>query len=191
MTGRIWTLSNGLSLLRMLLVIPVTILLLSESPGSRALAAVLIAVGALTDYLDGMAARRRNEITPLGKIIDPVADKIGIGAVAIVLTVQGTLPAWFTLALVGRDLGIMAAASLLSNRGEGVPQSNPVGKWTAAVLAVIVFAGVLDPRDSAGALGPAIIAGTLMIALSSLSYAARLRRTLRGSAGHPAPRPER
>jgi CDP-diacylglycerol--glycerol-3-phosphate 3-phosphatidyltransferase len=191
MTGRIWTLSNGLSLLRMLLVIPVTLLLLSEAPGSRTSAAVLIAVGALTDYLDGMAARKRNEITPFGKIIDPVADKIGIGAVALVLTVQGTLPAWFTLALVGRDLGIMAAASLLAKRGGGVPQSNPLGKWTAAVLAVIVFAGVLDPRDSAGVLGPSVIAGTLMIVLSSASYAARLRRTGREAAGHPAPRPGR
>jgi cardiolipin synthase len=191
MTGRIWTLSNGLSLLRMLLVVPVAILLLSGSPGARPWAAVLIAVGALTDYLDGMSARKRNEVTPFGKIIDPVADKIGIGAVALVLTVQGTLPAWFTLAVVGRDLAIMGTASVLAKGGAGVPQSNPLGKWTAAVLAMTVFAGVLDPRDSTGVLGPAIVVGALMIALSSASYAGRLWRAGPGSADHPAPRVDR
>jgi cardiolipin synthase len=183
MTGRIWTPSNGLSLLRMLLVVPVTILLLSESPGARAWAAILIAFGALTDYLDGLMARKRNEVTPFGKVLDPVADKIGIGAVALVLTAQGTLPAWFTGAVVGRDLAILAAASFMSKRGSAVPQSNPLGKWTAVVLALIVFAGVLDPRDSLGLLGPALAGGALMIALSSASYARRLSRRDRETPG--------
>lgn len=176
MTGRLWTLSNGLSLLRMVLVAPVAILLLSETPGARAWAAVLIAVGALTDYLDGLIARRRNEVTPFGKVIDPVADKIGIGAVAVVLTAQGTIPVWFAAAVVGRDLAIVAAASFISKRGAGVPQSNALGKWTAAVLALVLFAAVIDPGDSAGLIGPGIAAGAVMVVLSAVSYARRLTR---------------
>jgi cardiolipin synthase (CMP-forming) len=183
MTGRIWTLSNGLSLLRIVLVAPVAILLLAESPGSRAWAALLIAFGAITDYLDGMIARRRNEVTPFGKVLDPVADKIGIGAVALVLTAQGTIPPWFTAAVVARDLAIMAAASLLSKGGAGVPQSNRLGKWTAAFLALTVFTAVLDPGDSLGVLGPAFAIGALMLVLSSASYARRLTRRDRATPG--------
>ena len=182
MTGRIWTLSNGLSLLRMALAVPVSLLLLSDAPGSRTTAAILIGVAALTDYLDGRIARRRGEVTPFGKIIDPVADKIGIGAVALVLTVQGALPVWFTGAVVGRDIAIMAAAALLAKRAGAIPQSDPIGKWTALVLALTVLTAVLDPADSLGILGPLVAAGTVMIALSAASYTRRLRQ--KGS-GHP------
>lgn len=171
MTERVWTPSNGLSLLRVLLVAPVVALLLS---GEGGWAAALIVLAALTDWLDGLLARRRNEVTRLGRILDPLADKIGIGAVAAVLTLGGALPLWFTAAVVLRDLAIVGAAYALSGRGRAVPQSNPVGKWTAAVLALVVFIAVLDPADSAGTRAAGLAAGALMIALSSASYARRL-----------------
>lgn len=173
MNDRIWTLSNGLSLLRILLVVPVAFLLLSGNPESRLYAAALIVFGALTDFLDGLIARVRDEVTSFGKVIDPIADKIGIGAVAIILTVQGTLPVWFTAVVVGRDLAILAAAAHLSRKSAVMPQSNRTGKLTAAVLGLTVFVAVVDPVDSRGILLVSLVASAVMIALSSASYAKR------------------
>jgi CDP-diacylglycerol--glycerol-3-phosphate 3-phosphatidyltransferase len=168
MTGRTWTLSNGLSILRILLVVPVSILLSSGSAGDRVTAALLIALAALTDYLDGLIARKRNQVTGFGKIIDPVADKVGIGAVTVILAARGELPAWFAAAVVGRDLAILASAAFLSGRGAGVPQSNRAGKWAAGVMALTVFAAVVDPADASGARIPSLAASALMILISSL-----------------------
>jgi len=173
MNDRIWTLSNGLSLLRILLVVPVAFLLLSGNPDSRLYAALLIAVAVLTDFLDGLIARMNNEVTNFGKIIDPIADKVGIGALAVILTVQGTLPPWFTIAVVGRDLVILAAAAHLRRRSAATPQSNRTGKWTAGFLGLTLFVAVVDPADSAGILRPFLAASAAMIALSSVSYARR------------------
>lgn len=174
MSDRIWTVSNGLSLLRLLLVVPVGLLLHAGSPGDRLLAAALIAGAALTDYLDGLVARLRDQVTRLGVILDPLADKIGIGAVAVLLTVEGTLPLWFTAAVIGRDAAILAAAAVLSQRGGATPRSNALGKWTAAALGAALFLGVLDPADAWGLRAPALAAGSAMLLLSSLSYARRL-----------------
>ena len=182
MTGRAWTLSNGLSLLRILLAVPVVALLLSGEPGADLRAALLIAAAAATDYLDGYLARKRGEVTPLGMILDPLADKIGIGAVVVVLAVRGTLPWWFAAAVVGRDLAILGAAAALSRRAGEVPQSNRTGKWTAAVVALTIFVAVLDPGDGLGALRPAIAASAAMLLLSAASYA---RRIARRAGDHP------
>lgn len=177
MSDRIWTLSNGLSLLRVLLVVPVALLLHSGQAGSRPFAAALILVAAFTDFLDGRIARMKNEVTRLGKVLDPVADKIGINAVVLLLAAEGTLPVWFAVAVAGRDVAIMAAALYMARTGGGdVPQSNWTGKWAAAVMAVTVLAGVIDPGDAAGLMRPFLAAAALMIVLSSASYAKRFSR---------------
>ncbi len=177
MDDRIWTLSNGLSLLRVMLVVPVALLLHSGTPGSRLFAASLILVAALTDFLDGRIARMKDQVTRLGKILDPVADKVGINAVVLLLAAEGTLPVWFAVAVTGRDVAIIAAALYISRSGGGsVPQSNRTGKWAAAVMALTVFTGVIDPGDAAGLMRPCLGAAALMIVLSSISYAKRFSR---------------
>ena len=176
MNDRIWTLSNGLSLLRVLLVVPVGLLLQSGSPGSRLYAAALILVAAFTDFLDGRIARLKDEVTRFGKIIDPVADKVGINAVVLLLCAEGTLPVWFAVAVIGRDLAIVAAAVHLSRKGGTMPQSNRTGKWAAGVMALTLFVGVIDPGDTAGLIPPCLAAAALMIVLSSISYAQRFSR---------------
>ena len=173
MKDRIWTLSNGLSLLRILLVVPVAVLLFSAHPDARLCAAGLIVIAALTDFLDGLIARMKNEVTLFGKIIDPIADKVGIGAVALILTAQGTLPLWFPLAVVGRDLAILGAAYHLSRKGAAMPQSNQTGKWAAGVMGLTVFIAVIDPENASGILLPCLVASAAMIVLSSVSYAKR------------------
>ncbi len=93
MAHRNWTISNGLSFLRILLVIPIAVLLLQ--PEHRMLVVGLLLFAALTDLFDGYLARMLNEVSDFGKIIDPLADKIAVGVVCLILMVQGKVPLWF------------------------------------------------------------------------------------------------
>ncbi len=103
LSSRFLTSSNLLSILRALLVIPFVAVMVSELPSARIWGCVIILLAALTDKLDGMLARRFNEITEWGKILDPLADKIGVAAVALVLLWLGEIPLWFLLVLIIRD----------------------------------------------------------------------------------------
>jgi len=73
MLERIWTVSTLLSLSRIALVVPFAVCLLVDFPNHRLWAAAVIAAGVVTDFLDGYLARRRHEVTDLGKIVDPIA----------------------------------------------------------------------------------------------------------------------
>jgi CDP-diacylglycerol--glycerol-3-phosphate 3-phosphatidyltransferase len=144
MEGRIWTVSNGLSFLRVLLAYPIVVLILSDQPSGRMFAALLILAAACTDFLDGLLARRMGQISDVGKVIDPLADKIGIGAVAVALAVKGSLPLWFLGGVLMRDLLIFAGGLYIQRARGLILQSTMVGKWAAGVLAFLILAVVVD-----------------------------------------------
>ncbi|MCE7934379.1 MAG: CDP-alcohol phosphatidyltransferase family protein, partial [Chlorobi bacterium CHB2] len=126
-----WTLSNGLSALRMLLVVPTWFTLAS---GMRLATVALFILSALTDVLDGWLARKRNEVSDLGKILDPLADKVYVGVVVVVMLLQGMLPLWFVLVVLGRDLLILVGGILFERRTGVVLPSNYPGKIAVLVL---------------------------------------------------------
>lgn len=98
---------NALSILRMFMAIPVALLLVD---GQYALTFVVFGFTALTDALDGALAKRFGWTSELGKILDPLADKILLITVFITLTVVGVVPLWLAIVAVGRDLIITAGA---------------------------------------------------------------------------------
>lgn len=100
-------LPNAISVLRILLVLPTAWLLWS---GSYVQALVLMAIAGTSDALDGWLARRFNWISELGAALDPVADKLLVAAMFVIFTVQGHLPLWVALIVLGRDLVILAGA---------------------------------------------------------------------------------
>lgn len=166
-----WTLSNGLSALRMLLVIPTWFTLAS---GMRLATIALFILSALTDVLDGWLARKRNEISDLGKILDPLADKVYVGVVVVIMLMQGMLPLWFVLVVLGRDLLILVGGILFERHTGVVLPSNYPGK-----IAVLVLSGTLL-AIVAGASTTLIdiMAGTalLLLAISLTLYAVRVVR---------------
>lgn len=141
--NRFLTISNLLSLFRALLAIPFAVVMLSDMPDATSWGIGLLAVAALTDKLDGVLARRLKEETEWGKVLDPLADKIGMGAVAIVLVVVGMLPLWFLVAVLARDVLILAGGIALKSRRGVVPPSNQAGKWTIGVLALTMLCAML------------------------------------------------
>jgi CDP-diacylglycerol---glycerol-3-phosphate 3-phosphatidyltransferase len=130
--------ANLLTISRFLLI-PATLYTL-EQPERRRLALTLLAVTMLTDALDGPLARSRGEVSQLGQILDPVADKLLIDGAAVLLSRHYGFPWWVTGLLIFRDLGIVAAALLMVGRHAEVPAAGLSGKLTTLLLTVAALA---------------------------------------------------
>ncbi len=164
--NRFFTISNILSISRALLAIPFAVVMLSDSPHATWWGILILGVATLTDKLDGVYARKFNEVTDWGKILDPVADKIGMGVVALVLVKLNLIPLWFVLAMIGRDLLILAGGVYIQKNRHVVLQSNQLGKWTIGVLAVTMFAAMLRWTTIADIflwISVAMLAGSLVL----------------------------
>ena len=135
MQNRILTISNALSFSRVVLAVPIAILLLSDRPGDRAWACGIVLVAILTDFLDGYFARRLHEVSEFGKVIDPIADKIGVGTVVVVLVLTKEVPLWYGVVVLLRDLLILAGGIAIRSSKGIIPQSNWPGKWAVGFVA--------------------------------------------------------
>jgi cardiolipin synthase (CMP-forming) len=123
---RIWTIPNGLSVLR-LFGVPL-FLWLALGPKADGWAVVVLMVAGFTDYLDGRIARRFNLTSRLGELLDPAADRLYILATLVALTVRGILPIWLAAILIGRDLLLAPTIPLLSRHGYGPLPVHFLGK---------------------------------------------------------------
>ena len=139
---QVFTVPNVLSLLRLFMVPLVVLLLL----GRDDLAAVIVFVlAAATDFFDGVLARR-TQPTLVGKILDPVADRLMLSSTAIVLAVLGSLPVWAVAILVVRDLfGLVGGLAFGRNLSV-----NRAGKAATALLMVAIALIMFEPRRSGG-----------------------------------------
>ena len=161
---------NALSLARLFMAPLVVAALLAHADG---LAAALFVLAALTDFLDGRLARRSGP-TRLGRILDPVADRLMLSSVAVVLAVRGLLPAWAVAILVGRDLATLVGGFMVGSQ----IRVNLVGKAATAVLMVAVALVVLMPGSAAGEV--MFYAGFGLSVVAGFMYLRKVRRILGG-----------
>lgn len=119
------TVPNLLSLLRLALV-PVFLVLILN--GLNWQAVVVLAVASLTDYLDGYFARKLNQTTRLGQLLDPAADRLYIFATLIGLSVMGYVPTWLAVVVISRDLLLLFSYPILASRGYGPLPVHYLGK---------------------------------------------------------------
>lgn len=123
----IFYVSNIISFSRfILLAITAHFLLQSNYP----LAIIFIVLIWISDLLDGFFARSRNEISELGRIIDPLADKVTIAVITLILLLQGIVPFWFVIITILRDVIIFCGGLYLKYKKNIVLQSNWTGKLT-------------------------------------------------------------
>ncbi|HTO94207.1 MAG TPA: CDP-alcohol phosphatidyltransferase family protein [Bacteroidota bacterium] len=176
------TVSNLLSLLRAVLAIPFTLVMLVPEEPHRLIAAGIVAFGMLTDKLDGDIARSRGEETQWGRILDPLADKICVAVMALVLLKLGDIPATFVVALIGRDALILAGGLYLRLRKGIVVPSNAAGKWTVTAVAITFLVALLGLLPETRWILIAVCSGGLL--LSFLQYAARFVRIATGREAH-------
>lgn len=144
MKQQIWTISNILSLLRIVLVLPMTYSLVVEFPHHRWLTAGLILLTVATDFFDGYLARRNHEVTEVGKVLDPLADKIAIGVFSVVLVWNGDVPFWYVAVVLLRDVLILLGAWYIRKKKGIVPQSNWPGKVAVAFIAAYLFLATIQ-----------------------------------------------
>jgi cardiolipin synthase len=122
---------NVLSALR-LATVPVFVSLFIA--GSTNAAVIIYACVAWTDFFDGMIARRLHQVSTLGKFLDPLADRVFILALAVMLVVHGTLTWWLAAVIIARDVLVLAVYPWLSRRGVATIPVNFMGKSATAFL---------------------------------------------------------
>jgi CDP-diacylglycerol---glycerol-3-phosphate 3-phosphatidyltransferase len=129
-------LPNLISLLRIGLL-PFVVLCLKAGQNRWALGLMLLAVA--TDYFDGWLARRLNQVTDSGKMIDPLADKVCVSTAIIALWLWRGFPLWAVILIVARDLLILLGGLLIMKKKKMVPVSNRAGKWAVTVMAATII----------------------------------------------------
>lgn len=165
-------LSNSLSILRIILTFPVVYLIYT---GDITPAIIIGIVAGITDFLDGFFARKLNQVTELGKIIDPIADKIFVGLIALVMLITEMMPIWFFIIVILRDLLILSGGIYLKKKYDIVLASNFEGKVTF-VLIVIVMLGVLLNNEYAIYYGYYFCSASLIY--SFVIYLMRMREVM-------------
>lgn len=172
--GRTWTIPSLLSASRVPIAIVVSYFVLSDFPGARLWAATGVGVGVATDFLDGYLARRMHRVTEFGKIVDPLADKIGVALVFLALTLTGDLELWIVIVVILRDLLLLAGALYIQKKKKITVQSNWPGKVAVSAMAVLAFVSLLrvDGLDLFRTL--TIWFTMIMIVLSLVIYTQRL-----------------
>lgn len=99
---------------------------------------------ALTDTLDGRLARKLNQQSDFGRIVDPVADKVAIGVIAFMLINLRDLPIWFLVLVLTRDAAILLLGLLVISKQKIVIESQMIGKVTAFMLGTLMIIYTLD-----------------------------------------------
>jgi len=125
------TLPNLLSMLRLALV-PVFLVLLIRGEDSWAL--LVLVVASASDFLDGFLARRFDQVTRLGQLLDPAADRLYIFAALLGLASRGLVPWWIVLVVVGRDVFLLGLGVVLANFGFGPLPVHQLGKLATFCL---------------------------------------------------------
>jgi cardiolipin synthase len=154
-TDRVVTVPNVLSLLR-LLGVPVFLWLIL-GPKADGLAVLLLMVSGFTDYLDGMIARRWHQISRVGQLLDPLADRLYIVATLLGLALRGIVPWWLVALLVGRDVLLAGTLPVLRRIGRGPLEVHYLGK--AATFNLLYAFPLLLLGDASGT--PALVAKVL------------------------------
>lgn len=168
------TKSNLLSLLRLLLFIPLWILFDNIDSGyNRTIIISLCWFAALTDVLDGYLARKFNEVTEMGKIIDPLADKIIIGTVVIKLFLLGQVPNYYFWMILGRDVLIFTGGIIISKKLQKVLPSNVLGKLTVVSIGLVLFFIIAQINRSGLFFKGLYLLSILLIFASLFGYAIR------------------
>jgi CDP-diacylglycerol--glycerol-3-phosphate 3-phosphatidyltransferase len=174
---------NTLTLFRIVSVPIIVVLLMVPNRLTALLAGLIFSVAAITDYFDGYLARRYGLVSNLGKVMDPVADKLLVSSSLIMLSALGWMPAWIACIIVGRELAVTGLRNIIAQNKIDVSASS-LGKYKtgfqiAAIIPLMFHYPALgfDFR----AIGMFFLWGALVFTLwSGADYFLRFRKLLRG-----------
>lgn len=128
-SNEIWNLPNALTLFRIFLVPFLVVVLLTKFTGREFVGLAIFLIAAITDFFDGWIARRRNQTTRMGALLDPIADKLLMSAAFISLVEMDPVhvPAWMVVIIIGREFAVSGLRSIAAQQGVTIAAS-PLGK---------------------------------------------------------------
>jgi len=176
----IYTLSNLISVSRIFVAFPVIYLHYHNDMQINTVITTLIVYGVLSDYLDGLMARWRNEVSEFGKVMDPVADKLMAFFLFIYAVWLGWIPLWFFLTAVVRDLLIMAGSFFIKKYRGKVAMSVMSGKVFVNALA-LYWIVVFFIRDATGLHNFLLYICVVLMVMSFIDYYYRFVRIMKGA----------
>jgi CDP-diacylglycerol--glycerol-3-phosphate 3-phosphatidyltransferase len=162
-------LPNALTLLRIFLVPVMVVVLLTRSRTDMGLllGAGIFGLAVLTDYLDGFLARRRNQVTKIGILLDPIADKLLTSAAFISLIELGAVPGWMVMIILGREFAVTGLRNIAAGRGVLIAASGlGKGKMVSQVVAIFLL---LFGRRFPVLRGPAVVSLWVVVILALVS----------------------
>lgn len=176
----IFTWSNLISFTRVLVAVPIVYFHYENEKEVNNLILGLILYGVVSDYLDGLVARLRNEISELGKILDPVADKIMAFVLFFYTVWLGWIPLWFFVIGITRDVLIMLGSWYIKRERGKVAMSTMTGKISVNVLAFYWLSVFFFPEMS---LVHTILmmVSLIIMAISFVDYFYRYKLILEGA----------
>jgi len=174
--SEIWTISNILTSIRILLLPVIVYFFLQNSRRSQNIAFALMILAALTDLSDGFLARKLNQKTNLGKVLDPIADKLGLFTIGLLLVIYRDMPVWLLVIIVIRDLFYAIYGYSLLRRGV-VPEARLAGKLTTTSLALTFLFYLLKLRIIGSIF---LYISTALIIISVYDYSRRFFNARKG-----------
>jgi CDP-diacylglycerol--glycerol-3-phosphate 3-phosphatidyltransferase len=178
---------NTISIIRILLIPVFVVLLFSHVPYGAELAIAVFAAAAATDKLDGYVARRRRQVTTLGMMLDPLADKLLVSAALIALVGLDRLPAWVAMVIIAREFAVSGLRMVAVDQGVVIPASSlGKAKTVSQIVAIVIL---LLPRDAFDHISlaedVAIYVAVALTVLSGVQYFVSARDRLSMPGGPP------
>lgn len=168
------TLSNYISISRIIIAIPLCLAIWNYD---LFWTLILIGLGLFTDWLDGFLARRLNQISEWGKILDPLADKIIIGVPGFLLFVQGRIETWFIILVISRDVLILIGALFAKHKLKYVIPSNWLGKIAVNLISLVFIFAIFESYEF---INYAYLLGTIGIVSSFSLYLYQMIKKIYG-----------
>ncbi len=147
-------LPNTLTLSRIFLTPFLVVILLTKIDGKEIYGVCIFVIAALTDFFDGYFARKRNQVTAFGKLLDPIADKLLVSSAFISLVELNLAPAWMVVIIVGREFAVSGIRSIALSKGYLMP-ANMLGKLktvcqVCTIVVLIVADTYIEPWERFG-----------------------------------------
>jgi len=139
----------GITITRIVATPLLILFLISSSRVHALIAAAIFVAASFTDWLDGVVARRRNQVTTLGTLLDPIADKLLVAAALVSLLTIDKIAAWIVVVIIGRELAVTGLRAVAAGVGVIVPASR-LAKWKTAsqymaITMLILEKGLISP----------------------------------------------
>jgi len=172
---------NLLTICRILLVPPLVVVLLTKFPGKEFVGLGLFLLAALMDFLDGFLARRRNQVTRLGTLLDPAADKILISAafISLVELDHELVPAWIVVVIIAREFAVSSLRSFAAAESLVIPSGMSGKVKTFVQIVSIALLIIYQQLDKFRHLAPISLWVALLVTVySGVEYFVRFGRLI-------------